>query len=242
MSHETTPRAAADVTHPGGMRARRAFPTHEQPHLDPFVVFERFYIERSQGFDTHPHSGFEIVSYMLDGGMVHEDSMGHSSVTRAGDAMRITTGSGMSHSEMPADENTCSGLQLWVNLPREQKRVEPSYQDARGAELPVDERDDATITTVVGDGSPLDLHTQVEYYDVDIDSSWQWEVPDDWNGFLYVVSGAGTIDDHPIDAAEFLVVRDGGSLRVTTDEGVRVVTVAGVPHGEPIRQRGPFVE
>lgn len=242
MDDESTPRPATDVTHPGGMRAKRVFPTDEQSHLDPFVVFERFYIEPSQGFDTHPHRGFEIVSYVLDGGMAHEDSMDHRSTARAGDAMRITTGSGMRHSEMPADERGCSGLQLWVNLPREKKRVEPSYRDATRADLPVEERDGATVTTVVGHGSPLDLHTPVAYRDVEIAAEWQWDVPDDRNGFLYVVSGAGTVEDRPFRTAEYLAVRGGGSLSIATDAGVRVAAVSGKPHGEPIRQRGPFVE
>lgn len=65
------PTPAADVTHAGGLRAKRLFPTDRQSHLDPFVVFERFFIEPTQGFETHPHSGFEIVSYMLEGGMAH---------------------------------------------------------------------------------------------------------------------------------------------------------------------------
>jgi len=86
------PRPAADVTHPGGMRAERVFPTDGQSHLDPFVVFERLYIEPSQGFETHPHRGFEIVSYVLDGEMEHEDSMGHASTAAAGDAMRSRPG------------------------------------------------------------------------------------------------------------------------------------------------------
>lgn len=156
--------------------------------------------------------------------------------------MRITTGSGMHHSEMPADGDACNGLQLWINLPREKKRVEPSYREATGADLPVDDRDGATVTTVVGDGSPLDLHTSVAYDVVAIDSSWRWEVPDGWNGVLYAVSGAGTVDGRQIDTAEFLVARGGGSFAVRTETGLRVAAVAGDPHGEPIRQRGPFVD
>lgn len=242
MSEPSRPRAATDVTHPGGMRAKRVFPTGEQSHLDPFVVFERFYIEPTQGFETHPHRGFEILSYVLEGGMAHEDSMGHSSTARAGDAMGITTGGGMSHSEMPAGGNGCNGLQLWVNLPGEKKSIEPFYRDATAADLPVEETDGATVTTVVGDGSPLELHTPVEYYDAEIASSWRWAVPDGWNGFLYVVSGGGHVDGVAIDEADYLVVRGGGSIEVRADGDVRVVAVAGPPHGEPIRQRGPFVE
>jgi redox-sensitive bicupin YhaK (pirin superfamily) len=240
------PLPAADVTHPGGMGARRVFPTDRQNHLDPFVLFERFFIDSGQGFDTHPHRGFEIVSYMLSGGMAHADSMGEEHVVRPGDTMAITTGGGMTHSELPDDDEPCSGLQLWVNLPREKKDVRPRYQGATGEELPVNETEGATVTTVVGEESPLSLHTELRYRDVRVSESWTWDVPDEWAGFAFVVSGEGTVrgesaDGEPIGETEYVVVEDGGSV-VFEGEGLRVAVVDGVPHREPIVQHGPYVE
>lgn len=236
------PRDAAAVTHPGGMRANRVFPTAHRQHLAPFVVFERFVIEPTQGFPTHPHRGFEIVSYMLDGAMAHDDSMGNASTARAGDAMRITTGSGMRHSEMPADDAACSGLQLWIDLPREEKGVEPSYQEASGDALPTTDVSGATVTTVVGPGSPLTLHTPVIYRDVRVTDTWEWAVDDGWNGFCYAVSGDGCVGDEALLESQFVLVDGGGSLTLSTDSELRVAAIAGRPHGEPIRQRGPFVD
>lgn len=179
---------------------------------------------------------------MLDGGMVHEDSLGHESTARAGDAMRITTGSGLRHSELPADDAACNGLQLWVDLPRDQKGVDPSYREASSEELPVEESERATVTTVVGEGSPLDLRTDVSYRDVAVDDGWTWTVPDDWVGFLFVVSGSGTVAGESISPADYLVVAGEASVELSTESGLRLVAIAGRPHGEPIRQRGPFVE
>ncbi|PSP77875.1 pirin family protein [Halobacteriales archaeon QS_1_68_20] len=238
----STPTAAADLTHPGGMRARRVFPTDERDHLDPFVVFERFYIEPHQGFTPHPHRGFEIVSYMLEGGMAHEDSMGNESVERVGDAMRITTGSGMKHSEMPAEDARCSGLQLWVNLRRADKDAPPSYREASAGELPTEELDGATVTTVVGDGSPRSLRTETTYRIAEVDDAWTWTVPEGWVGFCYVVAGAGRVDGDPIAAGEVVTAEGPASATFSTGSMLRVAAVTGVPHGEPIRQRGPFVE
>lgn len=243
---------AMDATHPGGMRANRAFPTPQQDHLDPFVLFERFHIAPDQGFGTHPHRGFEIVSYMLDGGMAHEDSMGHEHVAREGDAMHIRTGSGMQHSELPAENEACSGLQLWVNLPRKQKDLDPLYVDASADELPHEQVDGASITTVVGEGSPFDLVTDMTYLDVELDAEceWTWSVPDGWTGYLYVVSGDGVLSNdepneepatHALDARSVAVVEGGGELGISTTDGIRFVAVSGEPHDEPIRQRGPFV-
>jgi redox-sensitive bicupin YhaK (pirin superfamily) len=230
------------VRHGTGVNSNRAFPTDAYPHnIDPFVLFERFYIDPKTGFPTHPHRGFEIVSYMLDGGMEHEDSLGVSHTAREGDVMRITTGSGIRHSEFPADGAGCNGLQLWVNLPRERKDVDADYVDAAAADLPTETVDDATVTTVVGDGSPISLETPMEYLDVSVDGEWQWRGTDGWAGFVYGVSGEGTVDGRPFGEGDVAVLTGTTEATMRSDDGLRVVVVTGRPHDEEIRQRGPFV-
>ncbi|WP_049986926.1 pirin family protein [Halobellus rufus] len=253
--------AGQRVRHGTGVHSTRAFPTSDYAsHLDPFVLFEQFYIDPDRGFPMHAHRGFEILSYMIDGGMAHEDSLGVSNTAYAGEAMRITAGCGVRHSEFPADGAACTGLQLWVNLPREDKEVEPSYADADADDLPTEDADGATVTTVVGDGSPLSLRTPMEYLDVvvdgggrgsAVDEGWTWSRPEDWAGFLYGVSGSGTVDCAGGRSADGAAFGEGDALPVAadavadvelrSDEGLRVVAVAGEPHDEPIRQRGPFV-
>ena len=235
------PVSGETVRHGTGVNSTRAFPTDGYPHnLDPFVLFERFYIEPDDGFPTHPHRGFEIVSYMLEGGMEHEDSLGVTHTAYPGDAMRITAGGGIEHSEMPADGAGCNGLQLWVNLPREKKEVEADYADADAEELPTEEVDGATITTVVGEGSPLSLHTPMTYHDVRVDGTWEWTAPEDWAGFLFGVSGEGTVDGDAFGKGDVLPSADAGGVTVESED-LRLVAVAGEPHDEPIDQRGPFV-
>ncbi len=235
------PMAGQTVQHGTGVNSNRAFPTNNYPHnLDPFVLFERFYIEPGEGFPTHPHRGFEIVSYMLEGGMEHEDSLGVTHTAEEGDAMRITTGGGIEHSEFPAGKGKgCNGLQLWVNLPREKKEIDADYEDADATELPTEEGDGATVTTVLGDGSPLSLVTEMTYHDVRVDGSWTWEPPEGWAGFVYGVSGEGTVDGEAFGKGDVVPMAEA---RPRTLEGeFRAVAVAGEPHGEEIRQRGPFV-
>ncbi|MFW5934661.1 MAG: pirin family protein [Halolamina sp.] len=235
------PLAGQTVRHGTGVNSTRAFPTDQFPrNLDPFVLFERFYIDPDDGFPTHPHRGFEIVSYMLAGGMDHEDSLGVSHTAYAGDAMQITTGAGIEHSEMPADGAACNGLQLWVNLPGEEKDAEPDYEDAEAAELPTERVDGATVTTVVGEGSPLSTHTSMTYHDVRVNRAWEWPAADGWAGFLFGVAGEGTADGRAFGAGDVWPTTDAGGVTVEGD-GLRLVAVAGAPHGDPIRQRGPFV-
>ncbi|MFC7203338.1 pirin family protein [Haloferax namakaokahaiae] len=239
---ERGPVSGQMVRHGTGVNSNRAFPTNDYPaNLDPFVLFERFHIDPDKGFPMHPHRGFEIVSYMLDGGMEHEDSLGVSHTAYEGDTMRITTGSGIRHSEFPADGAACNGLQLWVNLPREKKEIDADYADASASELPTTEYDGATVTTVVGDGSPIELQTPMEYLDARVSASWTWSVPSDWSGFLYGVSGSGTVDRDSFSEGDVLPVTGGGEIDVRTEGALRVVAVSGRPHDEPIRQRGPFV-
>ncbi|WP_411966786.1 pirin family protein [Haloferax sp. YSSS75] len=242
QSDPSTPLSGELVRHGTGVNSNRAFPTNSYPSsLDPFVLFEQFYIDPDTGFPMHPHRGFEIVSYMLDGGMDHEDSLGVSNTAYEGDAMRITTGRGIRHSEFPADGQGCTGLQLWVNLPRAEKDVEPDYVDATADQLPTEERDGATVTTVVGDGSPIDLITPMEYLDVVVTDSWTWSMPDGWAGFLYGVDGEGTVDGAAFTGGDVLPMTDARPVELQTDGTFRVVAVSGRPHGEPIHQRGPFV-
>ncbi|QCC47191.1 pirin family protein [Halobellus limi] len=273
-------RTGQRVRHGTGVHSNRAFPTDAYPsNLDPFVLFERFYIDPDQGFPMHPHRGFEIVSYMIDGGMEHEDSLGVANTAEAGEAMRITAGAGIRHSEFPAGGAACTGLQLWVNLPRAAKDVDPDYEDASAAELPTERVDGATVTTVVGEGSPIALRTSMEYLDVTVDGDWTWTRPEGWSGFLYGVSGSGTVavgsegagagfdSAEPLGEGDVLAITDDAPVELRGDGGGdsrgdaaggsrgdggddprgddaddwRVVAVAGQPHGEPIRQRGPFV-
>lgn len=244
----TGPRSGETVRHGTGVHSNRAFPTNAYPHhLDPFVLFEQFYIDPDQGFPMHPHRGFEIVSYMLDGGMAHEDSLGVTNTATENDAMRITAGEGIRHSEFPAGGSGCTGLQLWVNLPRDQKDTTPDYADVTAAELPTEHRDGATVTTVIGDGSPLDLITPMTYLDVTVSETWTWSLPEGWSGFLYGVAGDGTVDGEAFAAGDVLPVVDDGTtdepraVALENAEQFRVVAISGRPHGEPIRQRGPFV-
>jgi len=107
----------------------------------------------------------------------------------------------------------------------------------------------------VGEGSPIELHTPMEYLDVHVSDTWTWEIPDEWSGFLYGVEGSGTVREGDaaagagadirceFGAGDVLPNADARDVTVESDEedGLRFVAVSGRPHGEPIRQQGPFV-
>ena len=144
-----------------GVDVKRLFPLHGFMNFDPFVLWDHFDIGPGRGFPDHPHRGFEAITYMFAGGMNHKDNMGNESFVTPGGAQRFTAGSGLIHSEMPAEEGNSNGIQLWINLPIRLKQLKASYQQVNDTEFPVKTIKGAAIKTIVGEGSPLTLNTDV---------------------------------------------------------------------------------
>lgn len=232
-----------------GARVDRAFPVAERDHFDPFVLLDDFTVGTG-GVPEHEHRGFEIITYMLDGALEHSDSTGISETANAGGAMRMRTASGMRHAEFPGTDEPAHGLQLWVNLPRDEKELDPDYRDAERDQLPVDARDGMEVTTVVGEGSPLDLRAEVRYEVVEAaaDTTYEWAVAEGWSAVLYVVEGAVAIPTGTIEQRSF-AARDGSerapndlaTIPVEIREDATFAVIAGNPLDEPISQRGPVV-
>ncbi|XP_005953495.2 pirin, partial [Haplochromis burtoni] len=119
-----------------GARVRRSIGRKELRNLDPFLMLDEFRVSKPAGFPDHPHRGFETVTYLLEGSIAHEDFCGHSGRLKSGDLQWMTAGRGVVHAEMPMSEEPVVGLQLWVNLSRQEKMVEPAYQELKGSDIP----------------------------------------------------------------------------------------------------------
>ena len=125
-----------------GFPVRRAFAGVDLSLLDPFIHMDQmgeveYAPGEPKGTPWHPHRGFETVTYLMDGTFEHQDSNGGGGLITNGDTQWMTAGGGILHIEKPPEELVTSGglfhgIQLWVNLPREQKLVAPRYQDLRG--------------------------------------------------------------------------------------------------------------
>jgi redox-sensitive bicupin YhaK (pirin superfamily) len=226
-----------------GATLHRVFPGPTLRHLDPFVILDDFDVRRPAGFPEHPHRGFEAFTYMLEGKFHHRDSMGNDSVIGPGGIQRFTSGRGARHSEMPGTDGPNRGLQLWVNLPQRLKQIEPTYVGIDGDKMPRFDNEGHVLREVVGPRSPVELQTEVEYFDVELlaDASYSHVVPAGHNALIYVLGGEVEL------LGERLVHRDGllpsaGAITITARAPSRVLWLSGRPHGEPIRQRGPFVD
>ncbi len=226
-----------------GARVRRLFPTHRMKHLDPFVLLDEFSVTPPAAFPDHPHGGFEGVTYMLHGAFRHRDNIGNDQTVWVGGAQRFTAGKRIVHSELPGSDEISRGLQLWVKLPRRLMDIAPDYQAVPAQDIPEKEEKGILIRTVVGAGSPVMLHTKVQYFVVTVEggTSFQDHIPEDWNGLIYVLEGEITLADVIVNRGGAAVFRGGGQLNVGIQRSAHFALIAGEPHGEPIRHRGSFV-
>jgi len=136
-----------------GVTVNRVIGTNLLKNHDPFLMLDFLNSDIKKGFPDHPHRGFETVSYMIDGKIVHEDFKGHKGIVDSGDVQWMTAGKGILHSEMPeSDENVgkVKGFQLWVNLPKKEKMCEPFYQELKSKDIPVYEEDGIWVKVIAG--------------------------------------------------------------------------------------------
>jgi len=224
-----------------GITVQRLMPVADLRNFDPFVLWDHFDIT-SGGFPEHPHRGFEAITYLFAGAMRHTDNLGNKGTIHAGGAQRFTAGSGIVHSEIP--DGHAAGIQLWINLPKRLKGIEPGYQQTEAENIP-EHHDNGVITrAIAGDAGPVILHTPVEYLDIAMPAgtTWMRDVPAGFRGLVYLVEGEAEIDGMAFHAGEAACAEDEESLTISTDSGCRVMWCFGRPHGEPIYQHGPFVD
>ena len=191
-----------------GVRLKRVFGFHQLPQLDPFLLLDCFHSDHRddyvRGFPWHPHRGIETITYVLDGDVEHQDSLGNKGVIRPGDVQWMTAGSGIIHQEMPKGSATGRmwGFQLWANLPQRQKMMDPRYREVTSKQIPVVKTvDGATVRVICGhigdvQGPVREIVTDPEYLDVSLPAGKRFThaVKPGYTVFAYVVEGEGYFD------------------------------------------------
>lgn len=214
------------------------------------------------GFPDHPHRGQETITYLLKGGIDHEDFAGNKGSLGPGDLQFMTAGRGIMHAEMPSKSAELTvGMQLWVDLPENLKSCEPRYRDLSAAEIPQATSDDGKVTVKVISGRSLGVdsvkdlaYTPVWYLDVTIrpGGTLTQELPKGWNAFAYTLEGAVTFSDGAKSGEKTVTPyhnvvfeQEGDVVSAHVEEGAteaaRFILVAGQPLDQPVVQYGPFV-
>jgi len=235
-----------------GVNLTRIIGGPELDMLDPFLLLDEFGSNNPDdyiaGFPPHPHRGFETITYMLNGKWRHKDSAGNEGHLDDGSVQWMTAGRGIIHSEMPIQTNGFArGFQLWLNLPKEKKMIEPSYADIPSENIPIVNVESGSVKIISGEfngvSGPGKPHTGMLYYDIHLTSSAEIEIDVDngWNTFMYIYDGSAD-DAQTISAGQLVVYNQHGKLKLNAGvEGVKGIVVAGEPLNEPVARGGPFV-
>jgi len=259
-----------------GVHLRRVFGNAEVPLFDPFLLLDDFrntdpyhYIK---GFPWHPHRGIETITYVLTGDVEHGDSMGNKGVITSGDMQWMTAGNGIIHQEMPQgdDNGVMEGFQLWANLPKSHKMMDPRYRDIKSAQVPeLVTKNGTRIKVICGkvdgkQGPVTDVVIDPEYLDVTVpaDTEFVHATRRGHTVFAYVIAGKGVFcneknpyaydavgenyfdmeRDHFIHNGTAVLFGDGDQVTVAAQgEGVRFLLISGKPIGEPVAWYGPIV-
>lgn len=191
---------------------------------------------------------------MLEGKFEHKDSRGNAGKLGPGDVQWMTAGAGVVHSEMPEKEfvqkgGRLHGFQLWVNLPRKDKMINPRYQDIPSSKIPVSRTADGLVTAKVMAGEALGIKAVIEtrtpiiylHFTLQPGASIAQPVPKQYNAFAYVIGGQGLFGS---DKQEQLVHRrqiiifdkDGEEVQIkavdNTKSALDVLLIAGKPLNE----------
>lgn len=240
---------------------RRPVPGPRVSQVDPFLFLNhhgpQVYPPNNRGlpFGPHPHRGFETVTFILEGELMHRDSVGFESVIRAGGVQWMTAGSGLVHAELSPDAFKRAGgpleiLQLWVNLPSRSKMTPPRYQGLQGDKIPVRDVADgkATLSLISGEWGgvtgPVESITGnfMSTISAQAGARLAFDQLGGRNVFLYVVSGSVSVNGREV-AAHHLVELDvaGDELAIDALTDTRLLFGHGEPIGEPVVSYGPFV-
>ena len=189
----------------------------------PLRVINEDRVQPGRGFGAHSHRDMEIISYVLDGGLAHRDSMGNGSVIRPGDVQRMSAGTGVTHSEYNAsDREGVHFLQIWIEPDRrgmapsyEEKRFEPESKRGRlrliaspdGAEGSVTIHQDARLFAGLFDGAERAVHV----------------LSPGRRAYVHVIRGDVTVNGTALAAGDALKISEEGEVRLDEGRGAEVL-------------------
>ncbi|SHE62586.1 hypothetical protein SAMN02745225_01154 [Ferrithrix thermotolerans DSM 19514] len=251
-----------------GFEVWRGFFGSTMQRTDPFIFLDQmgpvvYEPKEAKGAPWHPHRGFETVTYLTDGQMVHRDSQGGGGVISEGDTQWMTAGSGILHDELPSEKiiekgGLSHGVQLWVNLPRSKKWSPPRYQAIEKSDLALLTNEDGSclIRLIAGelDGhrGAGSTHTPITYAHVTMypDSQLRLEWNPAYNALAYILEGEGWAGHEraPFRSHQLVDFGDGDAILLqskkeqsSSTKAVEILLLGGQPIREPVVHYGPFV-
>jgi len=242
-----------------GFTVRRALPSAHRRMVGPFIFFDQLgpmRLDAGQGLDVrpHPHIGLATVTHLLEGAIVHRDSLGSVQTIRPGEINWMTAGSGIVHSERTGDDlraagSTLSALQVWVALPKAHEETAPAFSHHKAAEIPSTEAEGVRLTLIAGtsDGlrSPVKTFSDMLYADILLDAGARYRArAEHVERAIYVVEGMVAVEGQAGGFAqgELVVFKPGAEIVLRADGGAaRLMLIGGEPFPEPRQVYWNFV-
>jgi len=211
--------------------------------------------ESPKGVGAHPHKGFETVTLVYEGQLVHRDSAGGGGEIGAGDVQWMTAGSGLLHEEFQAESFRLAGgtqhmAQIWVNLPARFKGTPPSYQSISSDQIGsyVVDHQKGRVRVVAGEfrgvAGAAKTFTPVEMYDIRLKKGahLEFDLPAAYNSMILVAQGEWIINGRDASFKDFILFdHEGESIQLTTKSDGYALVLSGEPIDEPVASYGPFV-
>jgi redox-sensitive bicupin YhaK (pirin superfamily) len=249
---------ALETSDGAGVRIKRSIGQSQSVRLDPFLMLDEFGSDQAEdylaGFPAHPHRGFETVTYMIEGHMLHEDHLGNRGDLKNGGVQWMTAGRGIIHSEMPQQEQgAMRGFQLWLNLPGKDKMMPAAYRDVQPDDIPDIAVAAGSVKLIAGHlelegqsytGAESGGFTRPLYADIHLKPGMALAVPvaAGLAGLVYLYQGTASLGGAALSSSAASVLTDGSFVDLEAGpDGARLLLIAGKPIGEPIVQYGPFV-
>ncbi|WP_413569878.1 pirin family protein [Bdellovibrio sp. HCB117] len=232
----------------GGPTVHRLMPYAKKRMIGPFIFFDYFPatdFPAGEGMEVrpHPHIGLSTLSYLLEGAVLHHDSLGHKQLLAPGDVNWMTAGKGISHSERVPPElhgkaHRLHLLQFWVALPLAEEDREPSFKHHAASDIPRFQVGDADVRLVAGSAfgktSPVDVYSKLFFMDVQLKKGGTFEFdPGSQELAFFIIKGKLSLGEKEIGPDDFVILEHDSSLKITATEDTQVVVLGGDSFPEP---------
>jgi quercetin 2,3-dioxygenase len=220
--------------------------------FDPILMLDSFDStnpkEYTAGFPLHPHRGIETISLIVNGNMVHKDSLGNEDGISDGEVQWMTAGSGILHEEKLPASDKLLGVQLWLNMPRKDKMSPPEYHSIKKgdiAEIPIDGGVLRLISGSYKEHKGFEgKYSPLDYYHIILQGNNKFtiEMEEDKSVLVFLLSGDAKVANEIISEKTAVKLTQGNSLDMETlDEGAQILFISSDKLEEPISWGGPIV-
>ncbi len=257
MTRNVKSKYHAAVIQMGATRLRQAIPLQHLEQVSPFILLHHFDFMVEPGINSfdvppHPHRGFSPITFMFEGSIQHDDSLGNTKVISDNEVQWINAARGIIHAEKMGREfleegGRFQGIQLWINLPAADKMKPPSYQPITTGQIVLTEKDGVEFRLVSGeyDGKkgPADSNVFTAMLRMKAGSKDSFSFPATNNVVLYVLEGELMINDTDEAGKYDMLVFDNteGVITIAANADAKLLLLAGDPIDEPLVTHGPFV-